>query len=93
MRIHLRSVAVLAVNLAASAVALIMSAVEKVGQAQDEAAPLMPDDLETGFTEAEYHEAICNAVELMADERREDVAESDFLLWMYEPCVAEVVYR
>jgi hypothetical protein len=93
MRIHLRSVAVLAVNLAASAVALIMSAVEKVGQAQDEAAPLMPDDLETGFTEAEYHEAICNAVKLMADERLEDVAESDFLLWMYEPCAEEVSYE
>lgn len=88
--IHIRSLAAIALTLATSAVALVMSGVQAIGRAQD--APLMPDDLEIGFTEAEYHEAICNATELMADERHEDVADTDFILWQHEPCAEEVTY-
>lgn len=97
MHVFWKSAGSFVVTLGAAAVALVMSGVQKVGQAQDEAAAedvpvLMPDELEVGFTAAEYHEAICNAVELMAEERAEDVGDTDFTLWKFEPCTSEVTY-
>jgi len=92
--IHLRSLAAFVRDVVAAAV---IRHAEIIGRAQvdlDDPVPYVPTDLdlEPEFTDRDYHEAICAAVEAMADERQEDMGRSDFTLWVHEKCAREVEY-
>lgn len=81
IRLHLRSLAAVALTAAATAVALVMSAVEAVGRAQDLDAPVpfVPTE-NSPLYDALYAEAI----ERAADERALCFEDCDFEEWDIE---------